>query len=320
MAVHESARIGEGSCERIDLSVIVPILNEAPTLEELADRLVRTLHRMGKSHEVIFVDDGSTDDSAKLLKELYELHAMIKVIRLNRNYGQHMAIFAGFERARGEVVVTLDGDLQNPPEEIPRLLEKIQEGYDVVCGQRLSRQDSLRRRLLSALASKLASRLVGVTMDDYGSMLRAYRRPVVQQILRCQDRSMYIPALANTFAGSIAEIPVEHRRRAAGGSRYTFLGLLRLMADLATGLSLLPIRLISLTGGLLALLGVGFGLYLALQSLHGSPQTMLTLLIALILLVSGLQLLALGLIGEYVGRTCMEIGQHPRYVIQELWE
>jgi undecaprenyl-phosphate 4-deoxy-4-formamido-L-arabinose transferase len=320
MAVHESARVREGSCERIDLSIIVPILNEAPTLEELADRLVCTLHRVGKSYEVIFVDDGSTDDSAKLLKGLYELHPTIKVIRLNRNYGQHMAIFAGLERARGEIVVTLDGDLQNPPEEIPRLLEKIQEGYDVVCGQRISRQDPLQRRLLASLASKLASRLVGVTMGDYGSMLRAYRRPVVDQVLRCQDRSMYIPALANAFAGSIAEIPVDHRRRASGGSRYNLFGLLRLMADLATGVSLLPIRLISLTGALLALFGVGFGLYIGLQSVQGSPQTMLAVLMALILLVAGLQVLALGLIGEYVGRTCMEVRQRPRYVIQELWE
>jgi undecaprenyl-phosphate 4-deoxy-4-formamido-L-arabinose transferase len=161
---------------------------------------------------------------------------------------------------------------------------------------------------------------VDVTMDDYGSMLRAYRRPVVDQVLRCQDRSMYIPALANVFAGSIAEIPVEHRRRAAGGSRYNLIGLLRLMADLATGSSLLPIRLISLTGVLLALLGVGFGLYIGLQSVQGSPQTLLSVLVALILLVAGLQLLALGLIGEYVGRTCMEVRQRPRYVIQELWE
>jgi undecaprenyl-phosphate 4-deoxy-4-formamido-L-arabinose transferase len=320
MVVHESARVGEGSCERLDVSVIVPILNEAPTLAELADRLVGTLHRVGKSSEVIFVDDGSTDDSAKLLKGLYELHPMIKVIRLNRNYGQHMAVLAGLERARGEVVVTLDGDLQNPPEEIPRLLEKIQEGYDVVCGQRISRQDPLRRKLLSSLASKLASRLVGVTMGDYGSMLRAYRRPVVEHVLRCQDRSMYIPALANSFAGSIAEIPVEHRRRAVGGSRYNLLGLLRLMADLATGLSLLPIRLISLAGALLALLGVGFALYIALQCVQGLPQTMFSALMVLILFVAGLQLLALGLIGEYVGRACMEVRQRPRYVIQELWE
>jgi undecaprenyl-phosphate 4-deoxy-4-formamido-L-arabinose transferase len=320
MAIHEPTRVGEGGRERVDLSVIVPILNEAPTLEALADRLVRTLHRMGKSYEVIFVDDGSTDDSAKLLKGLYELHPTIKVIRLNRNYGQHMAIFAGLERARGEVIVTLDGDLQNPPEEIPRLLEKIQEGYDVVCGRRTSRQDPLLRRLLSSLASRLGSRLVGVTMDDYGSMLRAYRRPVVEQVLRCRDRSMYIPALANAFAGSVAEIPVSHRRRVSGGSRYNLLGLLRLMADLATGVSLVPIRLINLAGALLALLGVGFGLYTALQHVQGSPQTMLSALMALILVVAGLQLMALGLIGEYVGRTCMEVRQHPRYVIQELWE
>jgi undecaprenyl-phosphate 4-deoxy-4-formamido-L-arabinose transferase len=254
------------------------------------------------------------------LKGLYELHPTIKVIRLNRNYGQHMAILAGLERARGEVIVTLDGDLQNPPEEIPRLLEKIQEGYDVVCGQRSSRQDPLRRKLLSSVASKLASRLVGVTMGDYGSMLRAYRRPVVEHVLRCQDRSMYIPALANSFAGSIAEIPVEHRRRAVGGSRYNLIGLLRLMADLATGLSLLPIRLISLAGALLALLGVGFALYMALQSVQGLPQTMFSALMVLILFVAGLQLLALGLIGEYIGRACMEVRQRPRYVIQELWE
>jgi undecaprenyl-phosphate 4-deoxy-4-formamido-L-arabinose transferase len=320
MALHEPARVGEGRRERIDLSVIVPILNEAPTLEELADRLICTLQRMGKNYEVIFVDDGSTDDSAKLLRGLYELHPTIKVIRLNRNYGQHMAIFAGLERARGEIVVTLDGDLQNPPEEIPRLLEKIQEGYDVVCGERTSRQDPLRRRLFSSLVGKLASRLVGVTMRDYGSMLRAYRRPVVDQLLRCQDRSMYIPALANAFAASVTEIPVEHQRRAAGRSRYNVFGLLRLMADLVTGFSLWPIRLISLAGTLLALLGVGCGLYIALQSLQGSPQTMVSVLMALILVVAGLQLLALGLIGEYVGRTCMEVRQRPRYGIQEIWE
>jgi undecaprenyl-phosphate 4-deoxy-4-formamido-L-arabinose transferase len=300
--------------------VIVPILNEAPTLEELADRLICILHRLGKSYEVIFVDDGSTDDSTKLLKSLYELHPTIKVIRLNRNYGQHLAIFAGLERARGEIVVTLDGDLQNPPEEIPRLLEKIQEGYDVVCGQRTWRRDPLRRKIPSYLVGKLASRLVGVKMRDYGSMLRAYRRPVVDQLLRCQDRSMYIPALANAFAASMAEIPVDHQRRVAGSSKYNFFGLLRLTADLVTGFSLWPIRIVALVGALLALLGVGCGLYAGLQSLRGSPQTLISGLIALLLFVAGLQLLALGLIGEYVGRTYMEVRQRPRYSIREIWE
>jgi undecaprenyl-phosphate 4-deoxy-4-formamido-L-arabinose transferase len=320
MALHEPARVGEGSRERIDLSIIVPILNEAPTLEELAARLIATLHRLGKSYEVIFVDDGSTDDSAKLLKCLYALHPTVKVIRLNRNYGQHVAIFAAIERARGEIIVTLDGDLQNPPEEIPKLLEKIQEGYDVVGGQRISRQDPLRRRILSFCVSKLASQLVGVEMRDYGSMLRAYRRPVVDQLLRCQHRSIYLPALANAFAASVTEIPVRHQRRAAGSSRYTLFGLLRLTADLVTGFSLLPIRLVSLAGTLLASLGAGCGLYIGLQSLRGAPPTTMLVLTALFCFVGGLQLLALGLIGEYVGRTCMEVRQHPRYGIQEIWE
>jgi undecaprenyl-phosphate 4-deoxy-4-formamido-L-arabinose transferase len=320
MAVHEPARVGEGSRERIALSVIVPILNEAPTLEELAGRLIATLHRLGKSYEVIFVDDGSTDGSAKLLKSLYELHPTVKVIRLNRNYGQHVAVFAALERARGEIIITLDGDLQNPPEEIPRLLEKIQAGYDVVGGQRTSRQDSLRRKIPSFFVSKLASRLVGVTMRDYGSMLRAYRRPVIDQLRRCQDCSMYIPALANAFAASVTEIPVHHERRAVGGSRYSFLGLLRLSADLVTGFSLLPIRLVALAGTLLALLGAGCGLYSGLQSLHGAPPALMLVLIALFCFVGGLQLLALGVIGEYVGRTCLEVRQRPRYGIQEIWE
>jgi len=320
MALHEPARIGEGSCERIDLTVIVPILNEAATLEELVYRLMSTLHRLGKSYEVICVDDGSTDDSVRLLKRLYECHPSLKVIRLNRNYGQHMAIFAGLDRAQGETVVTLDADLQNPPEEIPRLLEKIQEGYDVVCGQRTSRQDPLRRKIPSYLVGKIASRLVGVKMRDYGSMLRAYRRPVIDQLLRCQDRSLYIPALANAVAASVAEIPVDHQRRASGRSRYNLLGLMRLTADLVTGFSLLPIRLVGLMGTLLALLGVGVGVYTGLLSLWGSPQTLVSVLMALLLVVAGLQLLALGLIGEYVGRTYMQVRRHPRYGVLEIWE
>jgi undecaprenyl-phosphate 4-deoxy-4-formamido-L-arabinose transferase len=320
MAVYELDRVGEGSWERLDLSVIVPVLNEASTLEELAERLNGMLYRLGKTHEVIFVDDGSTDASACILRRLYERHPAFKVIRFNRNYGQHIAIFAGLERARGEVIVTLDGDLQNPPEEIPKLLEKIYGGYDVVCGQRTARQDPFGRKILSWLISRLASRLVGVRMSDYGSMLRAYRRPIVDQLLRCQDRSMYIPALANAFAASVAEVPVAHHRRAAGRSKYDLLGLLRLTFDLVTGFSLLPIRLVSVTGLILAVLGVVSGLYIGLQSLRGALQGVTASLVALLLFVAGLQLLALGVIGEYVGRTSREVRQRPRYGIQEIWE
>jgi undecaprenyl-phosphate 4-deoxy-4-formamido-L-arabinose transferase len=157
-------------------------------------------------------------------------------------------------------------------------------------------------------------------MRDYGSMLRAYRRPVIDQLLQCQDRSLYIPTLANVFAASVAEIPVVHQRRAAGKSKYNLLGLLRLLADLVTGFSLLPIRLVSLSGVIIAGMGSGLGVYVGVQSLRGFPQGMVWGLVSLILFVAGLQLLALGLVGEYIGRTCMEVRQRPRYSIQEIWQ
>jgi undecaprenyl-phosphate 4-deoxy-4-formamido-L-arabinose transferase len=320
MAADQPNRVGEGSRERVEVSVIVPIWNEAPTLDELCERLCATMQRLRKSYEVIFVDDGSTDESASILKELYAQYAAVKVIRFNRNYGQHIAVFAGLERARGEIVVTLDGDLQNPPEEIPKLLEKIQEGYDVVGGQRLSRQDPLGRRLPSWLISRLASQVVGVDMRDYGSMLRAYRRSVVEQLLHCRDRTLYIPALANAFAASAAEVPVAHQRRASGRSKYNFFSLVRLSLDLLTGFSLLPMRLIGCTGAALTVLGLGLGLYFGWQTWRGALGELTPWLVAVILFVAGLQLLALGWLGEYVGRTAMEVRRRPRYGIQDIWE
>jgi undecaprenyl-phosphate 4-deoxy-4-formamido-L-arabinose transferase len=320
MAVREPAGVGQGRRESVDLSVIVPLLNEAPTLEELAGRLFTTLDRLGKSYEVIFVDDGSTDATAQILKHLYDLHPAVRVIRLNRNYGQHVAILAAFERAVGEILVTLDGDLQNPPEEIPRLLEAMQEGYEVVGGRRTARQDSWGRKIPSWLVAKLASHLVGVRMRDYGSMLRAYRRPIVEHLLRCQDRSPYLPALANAFAASVAEVAVEHHRRAAGSSRYGLGGLLRLAADLITGFSLLPIRLIGLAGLLFVLLGSACGLAAGWQRWQGMSPPLSLVVTAWMCFIGGLQLLALGVIGEYVGRACLEVRRRPRYVIREVWE
>jgi undecaprenyl-phosphate 4-deoxy-4-formamido-L-arabinose transferase len=278
------------------------------------------MQQLGKSYEVILVDDGSTDDSALMLKGLYVKYTTVRVVRLNRNYGQHIAVFAGFERARGEIVVTLDGDLQNPPEEIPKLLEKLQEGYDVVSGHRQSRHDSLARRLPSWLISRVASQAVGVRMRDYGSMLRAYRRSVIEQLLRCQDRTLYIPALANACAASVAEVPVLHQARVSGRSKYNILGLMRLSLDLLTGFSFLPIRLISWTGGLFMVLGIGAGLYCGLRTWRGALQEFAPWLGALLLLVTGLQLLALGLVGEYIGRAAMDVRQRPRYGVLDVWE
>jgi len=305
----------------LDLSVVIPVYNEASTLEDLHHRLSQTLKSQGRSYEIIVVDDGSTDASAEILRLLRERDRDLRVVRLNRNYGQHAAVFAGLERARGAVVITMDGDLQNPPEEIPALLQKIDEGYDVVGGQRESRHDPLFRRVGSRLINRLTSRIVGVPMRDYGCMLRAYRRSVVEQLLGCQEISSFIPALANCFAGRVAEVPVAHHPRQAGRSRYGFFRLLRLCFDLLTGFSLFPIQMVSLSGIAIAVVGLGFSLFLAIRRLIVGPEVEgVFTLFAILFFFVGLQILALGLIGEYVGRIYQEVRRRPRYVVREIWE
>lgn len=309
------------SMERLDLSVVIPVYDEAPSLVALHARLSATLQELGKSYEVIYVDDGSRDGSAPLLRQLYERDRTVRVIRFNRNYGQHAAVLAGFEQARGETIVTLDGDLQNPPEEIPRLLEKIHEGYDVVGGWRKARRDSVFRRAVSFLINRAISRIVGVPMRDYGCMLRAYRRGVVEQILRCREILTFIPALANMFAGSVAEVPVKHEPRRHGRSQYGVFRLLRLNYDLLTGFSLLPIQAVGLAGIAIAALGVGFGLFLGIRRLLGGSEVDgVFMLFAILFFFVGLQILALGLIGEYVARLSQEVRRRPRYVVREVWE
>lgn len=304
-----------------DLSVVIPLYNEAMAIETLHKRLSRTLESLGNSSEVIYVDDGSTDGTKGILRQLHSQDSKVKVIVFNRNYGQHAAVLAGFEKAQGKVVVTLDGDLQNPPEEIPKLLGKLEEGYDVVGGWREEREDSLVRRLLSFLINQVTSLIVGVKMRDYGCMLRAYRRSVVEQVCKSQEASSFIPALANCFAGSVAEIPVAHSPRQSGQSKYTSFRLLRLNFDLLTGFSLLPIQLVGLAGILISFLGLGFALFLAVRRLLVGPEVEgVFTLFAILFFFVGLQILALGLIGEYVGRIYMEVRRRPRYVIKEVLE
>jgi undecaprenyl-phosphate 4-deoxy-4-formamido-L-arabinose transferase len=311
----------EASAARVDLSVVIPIFNEAETLSSLHQRLSKTLKEMGRSYEVIYVDDGSTDGSEALLKKLHQTDLTVKVIRFNRNYGQHAAVVAGFERALGEVVVTLDGDLQNPPEEIPKLLAKLDEGYDVVGGWRAGRRDPFARRLFSLLINRVTSLIVGVRMKDYGCMLRAYRRQVVERICQCQEVSSFIPALANSFAGAVAEIPIGHAPRESGRSKYTPFRLMRLNFDLLTGFSLLPIQAVSFAGILISILGLSFALFLAIRRLWVGPEVEgVFTLFAILFFFVGLQILALGLIGEYIGRIYMEVRRRPRYVIKEILE
>ena len=301
------------------ISVIIPVYNEEENLQELGERLVRTLTGMGHPFEIILVDDGSTDRSWQILNELYRQYPQhLRALRFHRNFGQHQAIFAGFQAARGQVVVTLDADLQNPPEEIPRLVAKLEEGYDTVGGWRENRHDSWFRKIPSQAVNYLMSRVTGVRLRDYGCMLRAYRREVVDSINQCQESSSFIPALANLFAQRVTEIPVGHAERTRGQSKYSLIKLIRLNFDLMTGFSNLPIHLVGLLGISIAVLGLAFGFFLFIRRLLVGPEVEgVFTLFAILFVFVGLNTLALALIGAYVGRIYHEVRQRPRYVIRQ---
>jgi undecaprenyl-phosphate 4-deoxy-4-formamido-L-arabinose transferase len=324
-AVAESLRVTEeeappdtdGRTEPASLSVVIPIFNEAATIPTLHARLAHTLAGMGRAYDIWYVDDGSTDGSLELLRNLARDDAHVNVIELTRNFGQHAAVLAGFAASQGEIIVTLDGDLQNPPEEIPRLVAKLEEGYEVVGGWREERHDPLPRRLASRIVNHLTSVAVGVTMRDYGCMLRAYRRSVVAQIIECDERSAFIPALANSLAKETAEIEVSHANRMSGHSKYNLLKLMRLSFDLITGFSLLPIQLMSLAGIVVALAGVGFGIFLLVRRFFVGPEVEgVFTLFAILFVFIGILILAVGLVGEYVGRIYLEVRRRPTYRIR----
>ncbi|MGD0230013.1 MAG: glycosyltransferase [Syntrophorhabdales bacterium] len=304
--------------DRVDISVLVPILNEEESLEELDERLNRVLESTAKTYEIIYINDGSTDHTQEMIEGFRERNPRVKAIEFNRNYGQHMALFAGFERTCGRIVVTIDADLQNPPEEIPRLVETAEQGYDVVATYRKGRQDSIFRRWPSWVVNKITSRLVGAKLRDYGCMLRAYSRNVIDSINLCQESSSFIPALANTYARRIIEIEVGHEERKKGTSKYSLFRLLRLNFDLMTGFSLLPIQFIGIFGVSIALLGLAFALYLLVRRLIVGPESEgLFTLFAVLFFFMGMQIFALGIIGEYVGRIFQEVRRRPRFVVKK---
>lgn len=301
-----------------EISVVIPVFNEEDNLVELHARLAATMNQAGQSWEVIYVDDGSKDRSWELLSRIQGQDPQVRLVRFNRNYGQHMAIFAGFEAVRGSVVVTLDADLQNPPEEVPKLVAKLAEGYDVVSGWRQNRHDSVLRKIPTWMVAKVTSKVVGVELKDYGCMLRAYRRDIVQAMCASQETSSYIPALANLYAASVAEIPVAHAERAGGESKYSLFKLIKLNFDLMTGFSVLPIQMISVLGVLVALVGLGFGLFLFVRRLIVGPEVEgVFTLFAILFVFVGLQILGVGLMGEYLGRIYREVRHRPRFVIRE---
>ncbi len=304
------------------LSIVIPVYNEEAVLPSLFDRLYRVLDGIGKPYEVVFVDDGSVDRSVALLRGQHEARPDVtRVVLLNGNFGQHMAILAAFQHTSGRCVVTLDADLQNPPEEIPRLLAEIEDGADYVGTVRKHRQDPAWRRVASRVINAIRERTTGIHIGDQGSMLRAFDRSVVDLINRCPESNTFVPALAYSFARKPREIEVAHAERAAGASKYSLYRLIRLNFDLMTGFSVLPLQIFSMVG--LVVTGLSFILVivLALRRLIVGPEVegVFTLFgIAFFLL--GICLFGVGLLGEYLVRIYQEVRQRPRFVVRTVLE
>ena len=304
------------------LSVIIPVYNEQETLPALFARLYPVLDALGVSYEILFVNDGSRDRSAALLKDQFLARPDVtRVILFNANHGQHLAIMAGFEHCRGERVVTLDADLQNPPEEIGKLLAAMDQGHDYVGGVRETREDHWWRHVASRLMNRLRERITHIKMTDQGCMLRAYSWSIAKAIVATREVSTYIPALAYTFATNPTEVTVADAERAAGQSKYPLYKLIRLNFDLVTGFSLAPLQMFSLVGIGLSLASAAFVAYLAVRRLIVGPEAEgLFTLFGINFLLMGILLFGIGLLGEYVGRIYQQVRERPRFTIQAILE
>ncbi|MFB0535133.1 MAG: glycosyltransferase family 2 protein [Anaerolineae bacterium] len=313
--------------DKIDLSIVIPLFNEEENVKPLYAQLKEALEPMERSYEIIIVDDGSTDRSFELLKGLQAHDKRLKVIRFRRNFGQTAAFAAGFEHARGRVVVTMDADLQNDPADIPQLLEKLEEGYDVVSGWRVERWKSawLTRRLPSVVANRLISETTGVHLHDYGCSLKAYRSEVVKNINLYGELHRFIPAMASWMGVSVAEIPVHYRARQFGRSKYGMSRTIKVILDLLTVRFLLsystrPIHIFGSLGLAMSGLGGILGLYLSVVKLALGEDIgdRPLLLLAILLMVLGVQMITMGLLGELVVRTYHESQGKRIYVVREI--
>ena len=304
------------------VSVVNPVYNEEESLPALLSRTQAACQQLTQKYEIILVDDGSSDSSGDMLSAAAEQPGShIVAVLLNRNYGQHSAIMAGFSHVTGDLVITLDADLQNPPEEIPRLVAKADEGYDVVGTVRANRRDSWFRKTASKMINMMIQRATGKSMGDYGCMLRAYRRHIIEAMLHCHERSTFIPILANTFARKTVEIPVQHSEREFGDSKYSLMKLINLMYDLITCLTTTPLRMLSVVGSVIALFGFVLAVFLILMRLINGPEWAaegVFTLFALLFMFIGAQFVGMGLLGEYIGRIYNDVRARPRYFVQKV--
>jgi undecaprenyl-phosphate 4-deoxy-4-formamido-L-arabinose transferase len=308
-----------------ELSVVIPVYNEEAGLANLYARLYPALDKLaerGITYEIVFVNDGSRDRSAEILADQYRLRPDVtRVVLFNGNYGQHMAILAGFQATRGDIVITLDADLQNPPEEIGALVDKMREGYDYVGSIRRKRQDAAWRTYLSKAMNRIREKITRIKITDQGNMLRAYGRNVIDLINQCTEVNTFVPALAYTFARKPTEIVVEHEERTAGESKYSFYSLIRLNFDLMTGFSIMPLQLFSMMGMVLSGLSGGLVILLLIRRFFlGAEAEGLFTLFAIAFFMMGVILFGIGLLGEYVGRIYQQVQGRPRFVVQTILE
>ncbi|MEF9995235.1 MAG: glycosyltransferase [Burkholderiaceae bacterium] len=304
------------------LSVVIPVYNEQAVLSALFGRLYPALDQLGVSYEVVFVNDGSRDGSAALLANQFHARPDVtRVILFNGNFGQHRAILAGFAYSRGERVVTLDADLQNPPEDIHLLLEQMDAGHDYVGSIRRQRKDSLWRHLASRAMNRLREKITRIHMTDQGCMMRAYSRRIIDTINQCNELHTFIPALAYQFAQNPTEVVVGHEERFAGESKYSVYSLLRLNFDLVTAFSLVPLQLFSLFGIVISLASSVLVVYLgARRIILGPEEGGLFTLFAIAFMLIGITLFGIGILGEYIGRIYQEVRGRPRYLIDAVLE
>ncbi len=308
------------------VSVVIPVYNEEQTLPLLFARLYPALDKLGVAYEILFINDGSRDRSAALLRQQYEKRPDVtRVILFNGNFGQHMAIMAGFENVRGSRIVTLDADLQNPPEEIGNLLAAMDQGHDYIGSIRKNRQDSAFRRHASRMMNWMRERITKIKMTDQGCMLRAYDRPIVDAITSSREINTFIPALAYNYAANPTEIEVAHEERAAGESKYSLYSLLRLNFDLVTGFSIVPLQVFSLLGMLVAMLSVLAYIVVIAQRWVAAGSIAEGLMALwdrdiLQFFLTGIVLFGVGLLGEYIGRIYQQVRSRPRFLIQAILE
>lgn len=304
------------------LSVVIPVYNEEATLAALFGRLYPALDALKRTYEIIFVNDGSRDRTGAMLADQHtQRQDVTRVILFNGNFGQHRAILAGFEHARGQCVLTLDADLQNPPEEIGKFLAKMDEGYDYVGSIREERNDRLWRHVASRLMNQFRKRITHIEMTDQGCMMRAYSRRIVDIINQCLEMNTFIPALGYSFAQNPTEIVIKHEQRFAGETKYPLYKLIRLNFDLMTGFSIVPLQLFSMGGMIISVLSGLLVIILFLRRLILGPEEGgVFTLFGIAFFLIGIALFGIGLLGEYIGRIYQEVRHRPRYVIAAILE